>query len=48
MEIDHRTVSQKPIEAHFCTRHTIIIEKQQKGIPIQTSDVYPKNWTHIN
>ena len=36
MEIDHRTVSQKPIEAHFCTRHTIIIEKQQKGIPIQT------------
>lgn len=26
----------KPIEAHFCTRHTIIIEKQQKGIPIQT------------
>ena len=34
MEIDHRTVSQKPIEAHFCTRHTIIIEKQQKGIPI--------------
>ena len=36
MEIDHRTVSQKPIEAHFCTRHAIIIEKQQKGIPIQT------------
>lgn len=35
MEIDHRTVSQKPIEAHFCTRHTIIIEKQQKGIPIK-------------
>lgn len=27
MEID-RTVSQKPIEAHFCTRHTII-EKQE-------------------